>query len=131
MNIQITGESPAARTLETYLSSLGYSPASLGYSLGGSGLRISIEAGAPGVISLEGLRGKLADEALHSIAELTQTPVQWRKSMTAGESELLIRANQVDHDPVARGVLRALLKITGHGSPGASRPGWCRLLRLK
>ena len=111
--------------IKTYLSSLGY-------SLDGH-LRftVRIDESAAKNIALEGVRGAFAEEALHAIAELTQTPVEWRKSMTGGETELFVQSKSVDHDAVERGLLRALLKITGHGNAQRSQPNWRRFLRFQ
>ncbi len=125
MRIEITGESNSARALQAYLRSLEPSLAA------GARLRIRIEDSTARNIALEGARGQLGEEALHQIAELTQTPIEWRKSMTGGQTELIVRANPVDHDAVERGLLRAILRITVPGKADPGRRGWRRFLRLQ
>jgi hypothetical protein len=125
MNLQISGESAAARALSTYLQSLGYSLD------GPPRFTLRIEESTERNIALIGVRGAFADEALHAIAELSRTPIEWRRSSNGGENELLVQANSVDHDAVERGLLRALLKITGHGSIERSQSGWRRFLRFR
>lgn len=126
MTIQVLGDGASARTLRSYLMSLGY-------EVSGSGTyTIRVEESSGGNLILEGVRGAFAEEVLHAVAELTGSPVEWRRVAQGSDCELLVIANGVDDDALERGVLRALLKLTGHGGRQANRPSWIRrILRKK
>ena len=80
-------------------------------------------------VMIEGVRGPLAEEAMHSIAELTATPIEWKKSAYGSDLELHVIYRAPDADAVERGLFRAVLKVTGHGRPEASKTGWRKFLR--
>ena len=131
MTIQILGDGASAQTLRSYLMSLGY-------EVSGSGTyTIRVEEGSGGNLILEGVRGAFADEVLHAVAELTGSRVEWRRAVTHGnDRELRVIANGRDDDALERGVLRAVLKLTGHGSRQAKRPSakvesWIRRILRK
>ena len=126
MTIQILGDGASARTLRSYLMSLGYQVSGIGT------YTIRVEEGSGGNLILEGVRGTLAEEVLHAVAELTGSPVEWRRAVAHGnDRELRVIANGADDDALERGVLRALLKLTGHGGRQANRPTWIRRILRK
>jgi hypothetical protein len=118
VRIHVVGESTAAETLRGYLTSLGYKLAAPGYKLsaGRAACTIRIEAGAQGKVVIEGVPGELSEQARRAVAELTATQVEWREAAIAG-SELRVAVHGSDTDAVERGLLRALLRVTGHGQP--------------
>ena len=113
--VQVTGNSPAAAKLCEYL-------ASLGYELTESGAKylVQIDAHHPGIrqLSVEGIRGGLAEEVQHAIVELCGAAVEWRRAEGGKEHHIRVIASPVHEDAVARGVLRAILRLTGHGLTG-------------
>jgi len=113
VRIDVIGESATAETLRGYLAALGYK-----LSRQSPAYRVGIEESTQPNIVLEGVRGPLADEAQHAVAELTATPIEWRKAGAGSENELRVVTNATDHDAVERGLLRALLRVTRHGSHG-------------
>ena len=120
MRIQIIGESAPARTLRGYLTSLGYTIASTG-----AAYTVVLEEGTQANVLMEGVRGPLAEEAQHAVAELTQSPVEWRKAAQGSERQVRVTSNGGDNDAVERGILRALLRLTQHGGPtGGGLNGW-------
>ena len=111
MRIRVIGDGASAATLRRYLESSGYQVAERGafYTL-----RMDESAEAANIV-LEGVRGALAEEAQHAVAELAGAPVEWRRAAAGSERELRVTAAPAHADAVERGVLRALLRVTGHG----------------
>jgi len=108
MKIRVTGEGASAKALRHHL-------ASLGYRVAGENADYTVrmeQSEHPGIV-LSGMPGKLADNARRLIAELTSGPVAWREMGSA--RELHVTASADHADAAERGVLRALLQITGHG----------------
>ena len=115
--VHVVGEGPTAETLRGYLRQLGYRLAEQG-----SAYVVRVEDGSQGAVALEGIRGPLADHALHAIAELAGTAVEWRMAKAGSERELSVSVPDATSDAAARGLLRALLRVTGHGE--AEPPSW-------
>jgi hypothetical protein len=113
VRIDVIGECATAETLRGYLAALGY-----GLSHQSPAYRVRLEEGTGPAIILEGVRGLLANEAQHAMAELTAAPIEWRKASAGSENELHVVTNASGHDAVERGLLRALLRVTRHGSRG-------------
>lgn len=120
MRIQITGDGSAANTLRRYLASLGYTLTGIAPAY-----TIRVEQGGQSNVVLEGVRGPLAEETQHAVAELAGAPIEWRSVKSGNDRQLKVWTNGVSDDAVERGVLRAVLRITGHGQ----QSGWRRLLR--
>ena len=114
MNIQVTGNHPAVPTLSRYLTSLGYQVQ--GDVSSAPTYTVRIEVGPQTNIVLQGLRGAFAEETLHAVADLTRSPVEWRKAPDGSEFVIDIVAAAAQAEAIERGVLRALLMITGHGA---------------
>ena len=112
MKIQVIGDGEAARSLRAYVASVGYQVAERGAEY-----IVRMEEGSQTNVVLEGVRGALAEEAQHAVAELAGAPVEWRRAAAGSERELRVTSNGCDDDAVGRGVLRALLRVTGHGAP--------------
>ena len=119
MRIHIGGDSAAARTLRGYIESQGYtlSETAPAYAL-------HIEEGVQANVVLKGVRGALADEAQHAIAELAGVPVEWQRADAGSERELHIVTGSASADAVERGLLRAILRLTGP----QGRSGWLKKL---
>jgi hypothetical protein len=113
VRIDVIGENATAETLRGYLAGLGYR-----LSRQSPTYRVRIDESTQPNIVLEGVRGSLAGEAQHAIAELTAAPIEWRKASAGSENELHVVTNAAGHDAVERGLLRALLRLTRHGSRG-------------
>jgi hypothetical protein len=112
LRIQVRGEGSAARVLAGYLAKAGYRV---------NGFRpaytVTLEEGNSAAnIVIEGHGGELAAEAQKAIAELTATPIEMRR---AGESDRAVRVvttgREEDSDAIERGLMRAVLRVTGHG----------------
>lgn len=125
MRIDVVGECATAETLRGYLTALGYrlSPRNAAY-------RVRIEESIRTSILLVGIRGPLAGEAQHSIAELTTAPIEWRKASAGSENELHVVLAASDHDAAERGLLRALLRLTKHGGRGPATEAACWVRRF-
>ena len=82
-------------------------------------------------IEMEGA-GEFGDEARRAVAELSGVPVCWRNSELLNPNELHVAVpvtetgNRDWEDAAARGVLRAILKLTRHGEPAwfGSKKNW-------
>jgi hypothetical protein len=122
MKIQVTGDHTAAQTLRAQLKSVGYEVLDVA-SKAAADYVIQLEQGTQPNVALEGLRGVLADEALHAIAGLTGVPVEWRAAIGGSEKVIRVIASAVHGDAVGLGLLRAVLNATGHGTPAASGGG--------
>ena len=116
-SVQVVGDGLTAETLRGYLRQLGYRVAETG-----SAYVVRVEEGSRESIALEGVRGPFAEEALHAIAELSRAAVEWRTAGAGSERELRIVVSDATSDAGARGLLRALLRVTGHGERKPS--GW-------
>ncbi len=114
MQIQVTGDHPAAQTLKDFLKCLGYEVVE-DVANTAAAFAVRIERGIG--LAMEGLRGPLSEEALHAITELAASPLEWRKAVAGSERAIHIIADRVHTDAIGRGVLRALLRVTGHGTP--------------
>jgi hypothetical protein len=123
VRIDVIGECATAETLRGYLAGLGYS-----LSQQSPAYRLRIEESMRTNILLEGVRGPLADEAQHAMAELAAAPIEWHKASAGSENELHVVTNAAGHDAVERGLLRALLRLTRHGSRGPATEA-ARLVR--
>ncbi|MEQ1949020.1 MAG: hypothetical protein ABL995_17645 [Bryobacteraceae bacterium] len=119
MTVQVTGEHAAVQTLRGYLKSLGYEVLDAA-SKAAADFVIQMEQGTTSKVALEGVRGQLAEEALHAIAGLTGVPIEWRVAIAGSERVLKIVAPAIHADAVGRGLLRALLTATGHGAVPAA-----------
>lgn len=112
IKVQVTGNSPAADKLRGYLTALGYRVV----QSGGRVLVEMIRAEVP-YIAIEGV-GELADAINSAIAELSGAPVTQRAIEGLPAARVAVPAeNAVQEEAAARGVLRAILKLTGHGEP--------------
>jgi hypothetical protein len=112
MKIQVTGDAASAKVLRDYLAMLGYRVAddndkNADYTIH---MKVSEHAG----ITLSGGPGELADTARRLVAELASRPVDWQEHGSAREIHIAVGAGHAD--AAERGVLRALLQITGHGT---------------
>jgi hypothetical protein len=108
MRIQVTGEAASAKVLNDYLSALGYQAGD-----GDADYAIRMEESEQAGITLTGGAGELADHARRFVEELATAAVAWQEK---GPPHVLRVAVGEGHaDAVERGVLRALLQITGHG----------------
>jgi hypothetical protein len=114
VRIQVIGDGASARALRGYLASLGYELADRRAEY-----TVRIEPGDR--VTIEGLRGALAAEALHAVSELAGAPVEWRRAAAGSDRELRVTVGAEGADAVERGVLRALLRVTRHGQ---ARTGW-------
>lgn len=112
MRIQIIGDHAAAGALRAHLASLGYQVTERGAQY-----VVRIQEGSQSSVVLEGVWGALAEQAQHAVAELAGAPVEWRRATPGSERELLVVTNGTAGDAVERGILRALLRVTGHGAP--------------
>jgi hypothetical protein len=110
MKIQVTGESAPAKALRNHLASLGYRLASEGDR--GAEYAVHLEASECEGVTLSGTPGELADRARLMVEELAQGAVNWQET---GARELRVAAGPGLADAAERGVLRALLQVTGHG----------------
>ena len=111
MRIQVIGSGASARTLRQYLKSAGYQAVE-----SGGAYTVRMEEGEQANIVLEGVRGALAEETQRAVAELAGAPVEWRPAAAGSERELRVIAGTGNRDAAERGVLRALLRVTGHGT---------------
>ena len=109
MRIQVAGDGASARVLREYLASLGYQLVERG-----ADYAVRLEEGHDSTIVLEGSPGALAEEAKRAIEELAASQVEWRP-LSHGSGEQLRVVATGGCDAVERGVLRALLRVTGHG----------------
>ena len=111
MKIQVVGESTSAQDLRNHLASLGYKVAADNASAAGYVVRMETRED-PGIV-LSGRPGEFADNALRLVAELAPGSVTW---LEAGSARVLhVAASACHADAAVRGVLRALLRVTGHG----------------
>ncbi len=132
IKVQVAGTSAAAEILREHLRCLDYVVTERGgrYSVhmdanrtGGPNLACDEFAGDGWGIEMEGA-GEFGDEARRAVAELSGVPVCWRNSESSNTNQLhvAVPANEqgsvVWEDAAARGVLRAILKLTRHGEPG-------------
>ena len=113
MRIQVSGDSGAARVLEGYLAKAGnhvtdFRPA----------CTVTVDEGeSAGNIVLEGNGGALAAEAQRAIAELTATPIEMRRAGESDRAILVVTTGREDDSyAIERGLLRAVLRVTGHGN---------------
>ena len=121
IQVHVTGTSPAAAKLREYLGSLGF-------ALAESGARYAVridEASDAGNIALEGIRGALAEETQHAVAELSGAAVEWRRSINGNEGSVRMAVGSPHEDAAARGALRAILRLTRHGEPDS----WLKRMR--
>ena len=108
MKIQVAGEGASAKALRHHLASLGYRVVDEN-----ADYTVRMEPSEhPGIV-LSGMPGELADSARRLVAELAPGPVAWREMGSARELHVAASADQAD--AAERGVLRALLQVTGHG----------------
>ena len=122
MRIQVTGEGASARVLREYLASLGYQLVDRA-----AAYVVRVEEGGDGNIVLEGAVGALAHEARLAVEELAGARVEWRASSQGSGRELRVVGTAGAADAVERGVLRALLRVTGHGE----RKSWMDRIRRR
>lgn len=122
MTVQVTGDHPAAQTLRGYLKTLGYQVLDAASKAAGDFV-IQIEQGAAPNVALQGVRGQLADEALHAIAGLAGVPVEWTAAIGGSQAVIRVVADAVQGQAVGQGLLRAILNVTGHGTPAANGGG--------
>ena len=118
MRIQVSGESGSARALGGYLLKSGYH-----VTESRPAYTVTVEEGkSAGNIVVEGNGGELAAEAQKAIAELTATPIEMRRS---GGSDRVIRVvttgREEDSYAIERGLLRAVLRVTGNGKKSTWR----------
>jgi hypothetical protein len=108
MKIQVTGEAASAKVLSDYLAELGYQVTD-----GEADYGIHTVAGETAGITLTGGAGELADHARRFVEELAAGAVAWREAGPAHKLHVAVGDGHMD--AAERGVLRALLQVTGHG----------------
>ena len=111
MKIQVTGEGASAKALRHHLASLGYRVADASGT--NADYAVHMEQREQPGIALSGMPGELADNARRLVTELALEPVAWGEKGSARELHVVAGADQAD--AAVRGVLRALLQLTGHG----------------
>jgi hypothetical protein len=111
MKIQVTGEGASAKVLRHHLTSLGYRVADDNDK--NADYVVHMEPSEQAGIALSGMPGELADNARRLVAELAPGSVAWQETGSARGLHVAAGAGQAD--AAERGVLRALLQITGHG----------------
>ncbi|MEQ1884487.1 MAG: hypothetical protein ABL967_05450 [Bryobacteraceae bacterium] len=120
MTVQVTGDHAAAQMLRAYLKSIGYEVLDV-TSRAVADFIVQIEQGTQPNVVLEGVRGRLADEALHSIALIAGVPVEWRAAIAGSENIIRVIAGANQNEALGRGLLQALLAAGSIRTWGAIR----------
>ena len=155
IKVQVTGTSAAAEILRGHLRALDYVLVEQGgkYSVRLDSTKIDVNktdsrkisgpnfacdefAGQGWGIEMDAVNdkatGTFGEECRRAVAELSGVPVCWRNSESLNPNELHVAVpvtetgNRDWEDAAARGVLRAILKITRHGEPAwfGSKKNW-------
>lgn len=108
MKIQVVGEGAAADTLRRHLAELGYRVVNKAAAY----VIHLAEHEAPG-IAVRGAVGAFGEQARECVEELARIPVAWEECPLAKEVHVAFHADYAD--AAMRGILRAVLRATGHG----------------